>query len=132
MRRLQMAKRQHPHRFMLIEKRIWKCMLPGCSYFVHLGLVSALYGKLGACWECGEEFVIDESALQDEMPKCVSCRTGVDLDSYIDAKLKLAKIQGVKPSKEKDEIEVIEPTTATEAEHAPDCGVYQGDDCTCR
>jgi len=30
------------------------------------------------CWECAEEFTVDEYALKDEMPKCMDCRDKVE------------------------------------------------------
>lgn len=65
---------KHPHRLILMNKKTWKCTLEGCSFFVHLGLAHILVGKIGICWECGEQFQIDEYALKEEMPRCTDCR----------------------------------------------------------
>ena len=65
---------KHPHRLLLMDRRIWRCTLDGCSFFVHLGLAHILPGKLVVCWECGRQFTLDEVAMEDEMPKCGSCR----------------------------------------------------------
>lgn len=68
---------KHAHRIMLLNKKTWKCMLEGCNFFVHQGLAHLLLGKTGICWECGEQFMIDEYALKDEQPKCYDCRSDV-------------------------------------------------------
>ena len=65
---------KHPHRLLLQQQRTWKCTLPGCTFFVHVGLAHILIGKQAVCWECGETFTLDEEALKDEMPKCFDCR----------------------------------------------------------
>jgi len=67
---------KHPHRLMLVNSKTWKCTLPGCSFFVHLGLQYVLEGKNAVCWECGEVFTVDARSLKDDMPKCVDCRLG--------------------------------------------------------
>lgn len=65
---------KHPHKLILINRKTWKCALPECGFFVHLGLAHVLLGKTAVCWECGELFTVDEDALRDEMPKCADCR----------------------------------------------------------
>lgn len=93
---------KHPHRLILMHNKTWKCTLQGCSFFVHRGLEYVLIGKTAVCWECGDNFTLDEHALEDEMPKCIDCRneaaglpSGDVLGDYIQTKLALAKA-GVK------------------------------------
>ena len=76
---------KHPHRLILQQKKTWKCTLPGCTFFVHLGLAHILIGKSAVCWECGETFTLDESSLRDEMPKCVECALG-NIDEILNHK----------------------------------------------
>ena len=71
---------KHAHRFLLQQKKTWRCTLPGCGYFIHLGLAHILPGKQATCWDCGQEFTLDEEALTDEMPKCSMCRAGVEIN----------------------------------------------------
>jgi hypothetical protein len=78
---------KHPHRVILINKKTWRCTLPGCAFFVHLGLAHVLIGKQAICWECGDEFTLDEQAMKDEMPKCTECRFGSDTLDNIEATL---------------------------------------------
>jgi hypothetical protein len=33
-----------------------------------------MLGKTAICWECDEMFVMDETAMKDDMPKCPDCR----------------------------------------------------------
>lgn len=67
---------KHPHRLMLMQKKTWRCTLPGCTYFIHRGLEYTLPGKQAVCWGCGEEFTVTEEALMEDQPKCADCRTG--------------------------------------------------------
>jgi len=66
---------KHPHRLALVNKKTWKCTLPGCSFFVHSGLAHLLIGKTAQC-DCGELYNVDERSLQDEIPTCLDCRGG--------------------------------------------------------
>lgn len=66
---------KHPHRLVLLDKKTWRCTIPGCAFFVHLGLAHVIVGKTGICWECGEQYTIDEDALKSELPKCIDCRS---------------------------------------------------------
>jgi hypothetical protein len=65
---------KHPHKLILQNKKTWRCTLQGCNFFVHLGLAHILVNKTGVCWECEDQFVIDEFALREEMPRCIDCR----------------------------------------------------------
>ena len=70
---------KHPHRFALIRKKTWKCTIPGCSYFVHAGLVHLLDGKIALCPDCDENYSVDERALRyaeshDGVVRCLECR----------------------------------------------------------
>jgi len=67
---------KHPHRLMLLNKKTWKCTIPGCVFFVHLGNAHLLLGRTAQCNSCDELFPIDEYALKDEAPVCTECRSG--------------------------------------------------------
>lgn len=67
---------KHPHKLIFQQKKTWRCTLPGCSFFVHQGLAHILVGKISICWECNEEFMTDEGALTEDMPRCAECRIG--------------------------------------------------------
>jgi hypothetical protein len=140
---------KHPHRLLLIDGKTWKCALPGCSFFVHLGLAYVLIGKRAVCWECSEQFTITAETLQHDTASCDDCKSGgisKNVEDYTEARLALAK-HGVKrasemdPKKlralqdmgflpknipaaltdppEEDQIEVIEPTR-TQSENQSD------------
>lgn len=65
---------KHPHKLMLHNRKTWRCMLDGCTFFVHRGLESILIGRMIECWGCTEIFIADEYALKEEMPRCNVCR----------------------------------------------------------
>jgi len=60
---------------MLNQKKTWRCVLPNCRYFIHIGLAHILPGQQSICWGCSEQFELDERALQDDQPMCDSCRS---------------------------------------------------------
>lgn len=73
-----MARSKHTHKFICVGRRgydskIWKCALPDCTWFVHLGLSHVMLGKPSTCWECDETFLINDDSLKDDMPKCADC-----------------------------------------------------------
>lgn len=81
---------KHPHLLALINKKTWKCMLDGCSFFVHTGLQHVLVGKSAVCWHCEDKFPLNEMSLKDDKPICDECRTGVSqevLDMYMKEKM---------------------------------------------
>lgn len=118
---------KHPHRLMLMDKKTWRCTLPGCSFFVHLGLAHVLIGKTAICWDCGEQFTFDVLNLKQEMPICDNCRLGIkgeksldEINAAIEEKMKQAKSFTIAPKG----IEVINA-------HAADCAIYSGSECDC-
>lgn len=146
---------KHPHRLMLNQKKTWRCTLPGCKYFIHIGLAHILPGMQSICWECGEEFTLDDVALKDDQPTCNSCRSHAagrlsanEMEDIINAQMALSKA-GVKKVSElnptqlgtlkamgvlKDTaIKRLEEADEIEVieEHAPDCDTYMGRECNC-
>ena len=65
---------KHPHRLILLDRKTWRCTLPGCNFFVHLGLQHVLIGKTAICWECADQFILTAQSLQSDIPECESCR----------------------------------------------------------
>lgn len=126
-RRVEKRMAKHPHKLILMDKKTWRCILPGCSFFVHLGLAHVLIGKLAICSKCGEQFTLNERALQDDMPQCNTCRIGVLDEMDIDTYMAEMKKRNQKPE-EKDEIEVIEPDEA----HSSECAIYTTGECDCK
>jgi len=110
---------KHPHRLMLHQKKTWRCMLPGCRYFIHSGLEFTLAGQTSICWECGGEFVLDEGSIKDarsgdDMPVCYDCKnrraggpSADDVDDLINAQTALARagvqyVRELSPNKRKN------------------------------
>ena len=94
---------KHPHRLMLHQKKTWRCMLPGCRYFIHSGLEFTLAGQTSVCWECAQEFVLSEDSIRDarsgdDMPVCYDCKnrraggpSASEVDDLINAQTALAR-----------------------------------------
>ena len=104
---------KHPHMIQLLEGRTWKCMLDGCSFFVHMGLAHVMVGKRTLCYECRETFVMTESALN-----MVKSRGGyVKCDDCIEQEFNGAARKPIVDD---------EPKL-----HANDCPAWLGDPCVC-
>lgn len=94
---------KHAHRIMLHSKKTWRCMLPGCSWFIHTGLEFTIPGKLIICWDCGEEFAASEDSIRDaragdDMPVCYDCKnkraggpSANEVDDLINAQMALSR-----------------------------------------
>ena len=97
---------KHPHRLLLNHKKTWRCTLPGCKYFIHIGLAHILPGSSSVCWNCSGVFTLDERALSDDQPICDDCNaskqglpTSAEIERIIEEKIALGK-QGVKTVEE--------------------------------
>jgi hypothetical protein len=71
---------KHAHKLILLNHKTWKCLLPGCNFFVHLGLAHVLIGKQSICWNCEEPFQLAEWSLKEDKPRCDECR-GISSDA---------------------------------------------------
>lgn len=119
---------KHPHKLMLIDNRTWRCMLDGCAFFVHLGLAHVIVGKRIVCWKCEETFLVRaELSTREPRPECESCRAGIEIPDSMDLEAYIQK-RIAQNKKKEDEIEVFEP----DEEHAPECEVHVGGECTCQ
>jgi formylmethanofuran dehydrogenase subunit E len=87
--------KKHVHKYMrfgptpAMSYYIWKCV-DGCAHFIHEKQEFYVVGRKSICWGCGEEFVMDEDAMKEEMPRCVTCRNpelNFDVDDLIRKRL---------------------------------------------
>ena len=56
----------------------WACALD-CSHFQPVifegnKIDRRIIGRKSVCWECRTEFVLDENALTEDQPRCITCR----------------------------------------------------------
>jgi hypothetical protein len=150
---------KHPHRLILEHKKTWRCTLPGCTYFIHLGLAHILPGRTAICWECAEQFTLDEDALKDEMPKCLECRMRARGIPDVDVSTVVTPVSEPEPSSGRQALldlmnknarrktsvfDVPKPTASIiapvedeievipEQDHLSECESFIGGECTCR
>ena len=64
--------KRHPHKYMKI-RGIWYCALPDCTHFMPRNMELGVMGKKSVCWNCGEEFIMDERSIKMEQPICYDC-----------------------------------------------------------
>lgn len=131
---------KHPHKLMLIENRTWRCVLEGCSFFVHLGLAHVITGKRIICWKCDDTFLVEgELSTREPRPTCIMCKGGfvaptpMELDAYIKERIRQKELENKRNKTEivteEDQIEVIE---ADEVQHAYGCAFNEGGECDCK
>lgn len=63
------------------EYRVYKCVLPGCSFFINEFLVT---GRIAICWMCGREFVMTLKSGRLLKPHCPDCRRRVNVGKKIE------------------------------------------------
>lgn len=84
-----MPRKQHTHKYARVKtdnNYVWACALPGCNHFMPYHLRSLMtVNRRSICWQCEDEFVIDEGALKEDGPRCGNCRFGVIQDDLINA-----------------------------------------------
>lgn len=152
---------KHPHKIMLQQRKTWKCMLPNCRYFVHIGLEYTIHGQTTICWGCSEEFIASEDTLTRakasyegtlQCEDCVARAAGSmsvgDMTDIIEARLALARA-GVKSPKELSKAQLStmkmmgikidalkdedKPETIEADEvHALDCTLFTTGECNCK
>ncbi len=89
-----MPGKRHVHKYIRTQLRfavVWRCADPECTHFMPPHQEGLMEGRASFCWGCGEQFILDLDALQEEMPRCVTCRTPAiaefDVDDLIRKRL---------------------------------------------
>lgn len=59
---------------------VWACALDNCNHYMPQHMEGLIPGKASLCWNCNQKFILDPNALNMELPTCVNCRTGIDVD----------------------------------------------------
>lgn len=93
---------KHTHRFVKISGKytpIWKCGDGACNFFIYFSQEHTLFGRDSICWICGNTFKMTEEAMQEDNPRCDSCRRGVS-DSESEAENFLNSLSKAEASKE--------------------------------
>ena len=77
-------KSRHTHRFVRVKTQkgtfIYKCDLPGCSYYIHAYIAE---GRKSVCYRCGNEFFLNKANMDLARPHCADCTERKD-DSTFD------------------------------------------------
>ena len=81
---------RHTHKYYRLKDGLWHCALSDCTHYMPRNVEEQVEGKKSLCWECGEEFILDERAMESARPVCFAC-SGVDMDALT----KLLKEKGV-------------------------------------
>lgn len=72
-----MSKKQnHVHKYKKIKwgknkTIIWRCMLPGCSHYIHDEMIR---NRKSICWGCSAVFTMNPDKMRRVKPKCDACQ----------------------------------------------------------
>jgi hypothetical protein len=80
---LKTGAKRHTHRYHNIAGR-WHCSLPDCTHFMPGNVADNIVGKKSVCWDCGNEFLLDEISLAMDKPICAACNTESSTDKVAD------------------------------------------------
>lgn len=64
--------KRHIHRYMRING-IWYCSFSDCTHYMPLNIANGVLGKQSICFQCGNQFVIDETTIKEDQPICLEC-----------------------------------------------------------
>ncbi|HWY34240.1 MAG TPA: hypothetical protein VNX68_06305 [Nitrosopumilaceae archaeon] len=86
-----MAKKKLPkhthkyHRILAGFKKIWACADSECTHFMPEHLTSTIIGKKSICWQCNNEFILDDDSMKNDRPICRACsRPAINFDAITD------------------------------------------------
>jgi hypothetical protein len=141
----------HTHQYFRHTDGLWYCSgIEGCSHYVPKNNPPPV-GRKSRCWTCGNEFQLLPMNMKEDKPNCDACVEELEsIETFLEMKgvkksedpfekmSRIARENSAKKMKEdemkmkkkdviEDEIEVFEPNS----EHALDCEIHVGGDCTC-
>lgn len=64
--------KRHTHKYHNVNG-IWMCALANCTHFMPKNVAANVEGKNSLCWECGNEFILDDINMQKNKPTCFEC-----------------------------------------------------------
>lgn len=67
--------KNHIHKYYKLNSNgLWACALDDCSHYMPANVVDQVEGKRSICWQCGEQFRLDEDSMKLARPLCPLCR----------------------------------------------------------
>lgn len=83
-----MPGKNHVHKYekvLIGSQKLWTCSRgENCTHYLPKYLESRLIGKLSLCWNCGEEFTLDELNTSIARPVCNACNGRMDIVSILE------------------------------------------------
>lgn len=71
------------HRVTLTFAKVWACALPDCNHFMPKQIEAIVMGKASICWQCGDNMLLDERAMDEDKPRCPKCRLGIEEENEL-------------------------------------------------
>ena len=75
--------KRHTHKYHRVEiagAKVWACALGDCNHYMPVHMSALIPGKNSYCWDCDNPIILDSSNMIEDRPRCVECRTGINLD----------------------------------------------------
>lgn len=72
--------KKHIHKYMHAQlkfAKVWRCGLANCYHYMPPHMEELLIGRSSICWNCGNQFALNEDSMKDEMPTCFGCKQEV-------------------------------------------------------
>lgn len=73
--------KRHVHRYRKIKLSYtlaWACALPDCTHRIPVADEESILGKFSICWQCGEQFILNNNSLLEDNPRCSKCKLGLE------------------------------------------------------
>jgi hypothetical protein len=133
----------HTHMYFKRPDGLWACAgIEDCTHFMPKNMAPAPAGRMSLCWSCQKKFQLAPYNMEIDKPMCDECIERMDIiGEVLEEKGLFKKPEGLaafgakhyktlleRPPVEEDKIEVIEE----DEQHAPDCAIYEGGECTCQ
>lgn len=83
-----MPAKRHTHKYHRIpfgRTKVWACALTneGCTHHLPHNMEGTIVNRLSICWECENEYVIDENCIVQDKPRCKDCRGVGSIESIL-------------------------------------------------
>jgi len=68
--------KNHVHMYHLVPfigDKVWACALGDCTHYMPKHMENFVLGKKSLCWNCRQEFFLDEENMKNPEPVCMAC-----------------------------------------------------------
>lgn len=86
-----LGKRCNVHRYQKLKDKLWHCSR--CTHYMPANVSEQMEGRESICWNCGDEFLLDEITMDIDRPICVHCKNPQlkDIAAFLELKEREAR-----------------------------------------